>query len=355
MLYAGFFLSRNGYNGPMNIVNAFEGLLLPGLVGDHDGVIETVLSKLFIRGDEVHKAYKHRTADFADLADRSVRRKYIAEDFFWNNIMAPNVYLELRGVRREGDQFVHVDHKEGEDWYIVMRKIDNERNLMRALEEGILPGGKLGEYVGALYARLEMLTEARKQGLKEFFDKEALHVREEVIGTRDWAYTAEPHLSRADVDRAAELMERVLSAEAYFQNPIKTLSVVIDTNPENIFLFDEGVSFIDVMPPKDAWRVHDRYFALCRTSADVSALVGKTHAEALHDSYEALSPLPPEAVRMVYEIAAALIQTPYRKMVGRDDLAAKYADYVRSRSEDLALLLEEKSRSIGLSSFVSGE
>jgi aminoglycoside phosphotransferase family enzyme len=338
----GFFLSESGYNGPMNIVTALEDLSLEGIKEDHDRVIETVLSKLFVRGEEVYKAYKHRTADFADLADRDMRRKYIAEDFFWNNAMAPEIYLELRHVKHDGERFVHVEDVHGEDWYIVMKKIDTSQDLMRAIESGVLPRKALALYVRTLLERILVLTEARRGELEEFFDKDAAHVRSEVLGACDWAaFDGAPYLTPTEVARAKVLMERALEKETYFQNPIEHISVVIDTNAENILFLDGKVSFIDVMPPKDAWRVHDRYFLVCRTSADIRAQQGDEHADILHETYGAHTPLPPEMVRTVYEIAASLIQVPYRKMVGRDDLAVKYADHVRRLCGELEELFED--------------
>lgn len=326
----------------MNIVTALEDLALEGINGDHDRVIETVLSKLFVRGEEVHKAYKHRTADFADLADRDIRRAYIAEDFFWNNAMAPEIYRELRHVRREGNQFLHVAESEGEDWYIVMQKIDTSQDLMRAIETGTLSKDTLALYVRTLLERLLTLTEARRGELERFFTNDAAHIRAEVLGACDWAsFDGAPHLTLHEVARARALMERALDKEKYFQNPVKDISVVIDTNAENILFIDGKIMFIDVMPPKDAWRVHDRYFLICRTSADIRAQHGDEHADVLHDTYGEHSELPPETVRTLYEIAASLIQVPYRKMVGRDDLAAKYADHVRRLCGELEELLED--------------
>ncbi len=323
----------------MNIVTALEALAVEGVEGEHDRVIETVLSKLFVRGDKVHKAYKHRTADFADLADREVRRGYIAEDFFWNNAMAPEIYLELRGVRRKGEQLVHVSESE-EDWYIVMQKIDTDRDLHRMIERGVLREEELAEYVRVLMERLTALSLARRAGLEEYFERGVAHVHAEVMGTCDWAYTAAPLLTREEVDRAGRLMQRAMQTESYFAGDMNSVAVVIDTNGENILFLEGGVSFIDVMPPKDAWRVHDRYFIVCRTSADISALSEGGLAEILHESY-AIVP-PPEIVRMVYEIAAALIQVPYRKMVGREDLAEKYANFVRLRCDELAGLFDQR-------------
>lgn len=324
----------------MNIVSALEALAIPGIEGPHDHVIETVLSKLFVHGNEVHKAYKHRTADFADLANREVRRDYIAEDFFWNNAMAPDIYLELRHVKQDGDQFTHVREGEGEDWYIVMQKIDTRRDLMQAISSQLLNKEELAEYVRTLLRRLLILTEARRGALGEFFDKDAAHVRSEILGACDWAGAdGAPYLTSVEVGGARALLERALNREIYFKDPIKNISVVIDTNAENILFLDGKVSFIDVMPPKDAWRVHDRYFLICRTSADIEAQIGGDHTAVLHETYGESTELPSEIVRAVYEIAASLIQVPYRKMVGQNDLALCYADFVRRRCIELERML----------------
>jgi aminoglycoside phosphotransferase family enzyme len=335
----GFLFSCYAYNMQMNIVTALEQLSVEGIVGDHDHVIETVLSKLFVRGDEVHKAYKHRTADFADLTLRAVRRDYIGEDFFWNNAMAPEVYLELRGVQHVGEQLVHTNETDAEDWYIVMKKIDTSKDLIRILERDVPSTAQLSEYVEVLLSRLTELTLVRRAGLEAFFEKGESHIQSEVLGTLGWARTADDHLSEVDMLYAEKLLRRAIERESYFQAPVETISVVIDVNGENILFLDEGISFIDVMPPKDEWRVHDAYFVVCRSSADVGALAGVAHADILHEAYARTHPLPSETVRLVYEIASALIQVPYRKMVGRNDLAAKYASFVKTRCRELDALL----------------
>lgn len=338
----GFFLRQNRYNSPVNIVTALETLSVEGLQDGHDHIIETVLSKLFIRGDEVHKAYKHRVADFANLTHRETRRAYISEDFFWNNVMAPEIYLELRHVLRDGNQFIHVNEDDAEDWYIVMKKIDSGRDLLKTLEKGEVEEIELREYAKLLTERLRLLTNEKGKDLSMHINKGTAHISSEVLGVCDWASVGgDPHLSYDEVMHAKELLSKALEREKYFHAPI-SLSVVIDTNPDNIIFLDEGVSFIDVMPPKDSWRVHDRYFPLCRTSADIAALSHRDHAEPLHHEYGKSEALPPETVRVVYELAAALIQVPYRKMVGRDDLAAKYADFVRAQMQTLEQLLAEQ-------------
>jgi aminoglycoside phosphotransferase family enzyme len=318
----------------MTIVEALEELRVDGLTTGHDHIIETVLSKLFFRGNEVQKAYKHRTADFANLADKDTRREWITEDFHWNNIMAPEIYLELRHVTRKNDRFMHTSPSLAEDWYIVMRRFEHGRDLLSALEKDTITHEDLSMYTRLLTERLRTLTERKKDGLAYYTAKGNTHLKDEVLGVCDWAYTAVPHLTNEDVDRAKKVLSHIFEREEYFTRPMN-LSVVIDTNPDNIILLDNGISFIDVMPPKDSWRVHDRYFALCRTSADISALLGEKRANVLHDTYSTLETLPPEIVRKTYELASGLIQVPYRKMIGRDDLASAYTKFVKKRIEEL--------------------
>jgi aminoglycoside phosphotransferase family enzyme len=302
-------------------------------------VIETVLSKLFLRGDEVHKAYKHRSADFADLTDKETRRRYISEDFFWNNVMAPEIYLELRHVLKDDDRFVHVEPEEAEDWYIVMRKIDTERDLLKRLRDEHPSDEELASYARTLTTRLRALTEARGSDLRSHLDRSTAHVRDEILGVLDWARTAAPHLSQGDIDRAQLLLTRTFEEVSYFKNDID-LSVVIDNNPENIVFIGGDASFIDVMPPKDSWRVHDPYFSICRTSADICALGIPESAETLHEEYRLHRELPPPVVRHAYELAAALIQTPYRKMVERPELADRYAEFSRKKMDGLEKALD---------------
>ena len=186
----------------MTIVEALEKLRVEGLTDDHDHIIETVLSKLFIRGNEVHKAYKHRTADFADLADKDIRREWITEDFHWNNIMAPEIYLELRHVANENDRFIHTSPSLAEDWYIVMRRFEHGRDLLSRLEADTVTHTDLSTYTRLLIERLRTLTETKKDSLAHHIAKGNTHLKDEVLGVCDWAYTASPHLTSEDVDRA---------------------------------------------------------------------------------------------------------------------------------------------------------
>jgi hypothetical protein len=209
-----------------------------------------------------------------------------------------------------------------------MQKVDTSHDLLRALSMQTITSENLTQYVAVLIERLARLTVQYSSELHSYIQKGATHIKDEIISTCDWAYTATPFLNADTVNQAKALFEQAFAVEPYFKNP-PALSVVIDTNPDNIIFLDGSVSFLDVMPPKDSWRVHDRYFPLCRTSVDVS-LFNPSLAEAIHSAYGEREVRPSPIVRAVYELAAALIQVPYRKMVGQDVLAKKYGLFVQT-------------------------
>jgi len=247
--------------------------------------------------------------------------------------------LELRHMAFDGKQFVQVEPDAAEDWYLLMRKVDTKHSLINILETGIPKRFDLILYVETLTKRLEQLTLERTSELEEFVERGTAHIQSEIMGVFAWAQTASPQLDREDTKRTEQVLRRSLSEHSYWRGPVSSLSVVVDNNPDNILFLAAGVSFIDTMPPKAEWRVHDRYFALCRTSADISALAGSEQAEVLHETYALKYGLPSDIVRTTYEIAAALIQVPYRKMVGQVDLASHYATFVRRRTAELERLL----------------
>lgn len=321
----------------MTIVEALENLKVEGMNGDNDHIIETVLSKLFVRGDEVHKAYKHRIALFGDLTKRDVRKKFISDDFAWNNVMSPEIYLELRHVAVRDGAYAHVDPESAEDHYIVMRRIDPKKGLVLMLESGEIKPDDLARYVASITDRLRILEKMYASQLQEYIDRGTAHVKDEIVNTCNWAYTADPFLLPDDVDRAKTLFLKTFESETYLKDGARS-SVVIDTNPDNIFFIDGSVSFLDVMPPRDSWRIHDPYFIICRTSADVS-IHDPALAEALHHEYAKREVLPSKAVRTAYEIAGALIQVPYRKLVGQTVAAEKYGAFVKRRMDLLEELL----------------
>lgn len=320
----------------MDIVTAFELGLVEDFGSVDDLVIDTVLSKLFFSGDFVYKAYKHRNSDFGDLSHPEFRKTYHEQDFYWNNLMSPEVYVSLHKVSLIDGYYRESDGTR-EDYYVKMKKIDTRRDLTKILESAhpLLPH-ELESYVVQITEKLDALTRTNASSLQHFLDLGREHVFDELRAVESWAHSAREHLSSEDIKSAMDQIQYALDSDSYFQNlKPSDLSVVIDTNPDNVLFLEEGVVFIDVMPPKENWRVHDRYFVVCRTSSDLSAYQRQQDADQLHTTYGAYAALPSSRVRMVYELASALIQVPYRVMLGAQKSAEKYASLVRSHTKIL--------------------
>lgn len=322
------------HNARMTLAEAFAQLRVLGFETPHDHVIETVLSRVCIRDDKVYKAYKHREADFADLTHQETRREYVREDFEWNQCMSPEVYLALHHVARDGEMYRHVGEGEAEDWYQEMKRVDTSYDLPRMLVSGRMTTQDVTLYVETLLTRLRELSRARRTKLEHIFARGNGHVHNEMLGTLAWASTVRTHLPSELMSRTERALREVIARSSYFRNPI-ALSVVIDVNSENILFLPEGVSFMDVMPPKDEWRVHDPLFLLARTSADMHAYGRGEYSSVLYETYARMHGEVPKEVALAYEIVALLIQVPYRVMVGDEDMASAYADVLASRVREL--------------------
>jgi aminoglycoside phosphotransferase family enzyme len=323
----------------MTLADAFAESRVEGMDTPHDHHVETVLSRLYFRGDEVCKVYKHRKADFADLTHHETRRTYVREDFEWNQCMSPQVYLELRGVKRDGEMYLHTDPDDAEDWYQVMRRIDTSRDLPHMLLGGLVRQGELQLYVETLLTRLRELTQERGDALGHVFLRGNTHVQQEMLGTLGWASTATEHISSALLTRIEHVLKEVIRSSAYFQQDV-SLSIVIDVNGENILFLPDGVAFIDVMPPKDDWRVHDPLFLVARTGADIRARGQGELVPLLYQSYRDLRGETPVEVCLAYEICALLIQVPYRLMIGETEVSSQYAKVLATTVEELEGILK---------------
>lgn len=143
----------------MNLIEAFEQNSVDGFDNQTDGSIETLISKLFFFGDRVVKAYKWKRTFFGDFENKDFRQDYYEEDFFWNQKMAPEIYLELKSVKKIGQKYVNAN-KEADDHYILMERIDNKKNLTNLLTEKAVTNQNLNDII-SIMAKREIFPQAR--------------------------------------------------------------------------------------------------------------------------------------------------------------------------------------------------
>src|SRR5690606_17954935 len=89
---------------------------------------------------------------FLDFSTRDRRLRFCADEVSLNGRIAPDLYLGVAPVLRDGEGFrlgqILQSAEEGagaEDWLVVMRRFDQERLLVNVAERGELTAAMIGD------------------------------------------------------------------------------------------------------------------------------------------------------------------------------------------------------------------
>lgn len=317
----------------MNLLEAFEKQAVSGISGVSDKVIETLISKLFFFGDKVYKVYKWNKAFFGDFSSLAFRKEFYEEDFFWNNAMAPHIYLDLKPVKFDGHSFVETDIDDAEDLYIVMNKIDEKDNLTKKLIGKDISAEDLRVITREMTAELDKLTKEKIDTLKDVIGMGLFALEKQIVEElRAWCYMADPLYTKEKTDKVLEVLLRAITDDEYLKNFKKSdLSLAIDNHSDNILFSNGKLGFLDIFPPRDIWRIVDPFYNICRLATDVAVLQGRDLANEMYDEYKKIMPLGPEKIKSVYELKAALIKGPYLAVLKRGEEAQKYFDFIEQK------------------------
>lgn len=321
----------------MNLIQAFDQKLVEGLVTPPDKIIETVVSRLYFYGDKVCKVYKYEKAFFGDFSSLEFRRNFYEEDFGWNHIMSPDIYLALQCVKKSDSQYKLANFSEAEDFYIEMKKIDVEKNLTNLILARQINENDLKKITAEMTLRIQNLTNSRKDKMTALFQRgwADLH-REDIEDLRNLCYMVDLQLPKSKTDEIIDVLENATRENDYFQDyNLNNLSLMIDNHSDNIIFFNGKVEFIDILPPKENWRVGDPYFNICRPAVDVAVLWSEEKADLMYQTYEQIVNSVPPAVKTNYEIRSAMIQVSYFYMLNKPELAEKYLKFTEQKISSL--------------------
>jgi len=285
-------------------------------------VIETMLSKLFFSGGKVYKFYKWEKAFYGDLSEAGFREKFIREDFFWNNIMSPGVYKRLEVLKNE---------KGEDDLCIIMNKFENSLTFTDYIENKNLTQGNLKDFVKNIILKQREITAIKKNELGNFLSEDLKHIETGAIeDMKSWCLMSKD-IKENKINFVAEKLADILETDEYHKwNNVARKSACIDGNGDNFIIEGGKILFIDIMPPKENWRVKDEVFNLARTAADIRALNGNNFlADSVYSEYAKITGIEvPEITRRLYETRAAMIQTAYGYILNQKDRAEKYNSWV---------------------------
>jgi len=318
----------------MNLIEAFEQNLIDGLnTSSPDKTIETIISKIFFYEEKVFKIYKYEKFFFGDFTSLQFRKDFYFEDFSQNQLMAPEVYLFLRGVKKAGDKYLFSGREEAEDFFIEMKKFDDNNNLTNLLLGKKIDKIQLGTIAEEMVLRLKKLTEAKRDKYKNYFKNRLLDIHiADLESDKNLLYLIPSNVPKEKVDKIIGLaLKASLKNRYYLDYNSDNLSILIDNHADNIVFLNGKVQFIDVLPPKESWRVGDLNFVICRLATDVAVLGSSKLADAVYVNCEAM----PEKIKRIYEIRSALIQAWCFYSVNKSEIAEKYLKFAEEKALSL--------------------
>ena len=216
-------------------------------------VVETHVSTLFMVGDMTYKVKKPIRTGFLDFSTREARELACHREVDLNRRFAPDVYLGVDDVSREG---VMVDH------VVVMKRLPDDRRLSERLE---LPG--IGDELREL-ARLIVKVHAGSPRSPEI-DAASGHDAMSALWTEGLEqlghFAGGPlerrDLERSDLDRMATLVGRYLGGRRrLFDQRIGdgcALDGHGDLLAEDIFCLEDGPRLLDCLEFDDRLRFGD--------------------------------------------------------------------------------------------------
>ena len=174
----------------MDITRLIEGLSLPSAYGRAVDVVEvhqTHISAVFLAGSLAYKIKKPVDLGFVDYSTIERRRRCCEEEVRLNRRLAPDVYLGVVPVNRQGDSVRVEGTGEVVEWAVKMRRLPDAATLRARIR-----GGDVGTAaVEELSRRLALFHESAPSGPKvaasctfeaivrnarENFDQAARHV-----------------------------------------------------------------------------------------------------------------------------------------------------------------------------------
>lgn len=301
-------------------------------------IISTGSSHVFIfkENNVALKVYRrdneHWNKNFSDMSEGEARRTFIMMDYEWNHFYSPEIYLGIKQARptKEGTLELSEDISLGDELIIEMKILKSDTFLMNILSGDV-------ELTIADYFSIgkQMALITQPQTLKPGTDENFYEImKERVVDLTSWIKS----LPTADKSFTSKLefylhsyTERSRSRFELLTR--KDLVAVIDCHAANAVYEQGKISCIDVLLPKELWRVsrvNDNFF---RIGVDIAVLRGQVAYEAYRDGFMSITPFDTsdEMFDLIYCASTMFgVQSTYaEKDESHKPLVDKYYSFVK--------------------------
>ncbi len=251
--------------------------------------LQTHISSIFLTGERAYKLKKPVNFGFLDFSTLELRRRYCQAEVELNRRLAPEVYLGVEPITREGERLRLGGAGEVVDWLVVMRELDQELLGLRVLERGELGEREVDQLVAVLAPfyrdartgegidRYGTLEAVKYNTDENFAQTEAgvgkLLSRERYEHIRDW--TGRFYRERADLFSRRLREGRIRESHG-------------DLHLGNMFLYEPPVIF-DCIEFNERFRCGDVAVDLAFLAMDLDFRGRRDLSERLIDGYVAAS------------------------------------------------------------------
>jgi aminoglycoside phosphotransferase family enzyme/predicted kinase len=195
----------------MELSRLIEALSDPSAYPDAADAVEvrqTHISVVFLAGSFAYKVKKPVNLGFVDYGTSERRRHFCEEEVRLNRRLAPDVYLGVAPVVRDGDRVRLEGEGEAVEWAVKMARLPDAAALRARLERGELTAEALGELADRLAAFHASAEGGERVAASASFEVVARNARENF---EQAAPQAGVTLSRAVLDRLKVRTESALA------------------------------------------------------------------------------------------------------------------------------------------------
>lgn len=301
-----------------NIIEVFKSGRIRGGVIRPKHII-TAISNVFVFEDKAYKIYKGDNEffnkNFNDLSLKDNRFNFTKDDFTWNNLLSPEVYLEIKGLYLDNNNVVFGEVTgTAYELVIIMKSLDMKESLINRLIENRISFDdcyKIGFQFGL---RENELPKTKIEG--SLYDN-FISRCDDVV---PWIKSAEKYIGKDNIDYYTSFLRSYVDNNKEILSIDSDLGSCQDIHADNAVYTNDTLFPIDTFSPKLEWRQGYKFLNIYRLATDIYVFLGKECFENVLRGYvdSAHVTLPRFSDKFLV-LYCELISCPYQYMLAQND------------------------------------
>lgn len=258
----------------------------PHSADDDIELIQTHVSAVFLTGDYAYKLKKEVNFGFLDYSTLEKRKHFLEAEIEMNNAIAPELYLEVVSITKEGDNYTLNGKGKAVEYALKMRQFPQENLFINLFEAGKLDIEKMTE-LGKIVAQFHESAKindyissfGKVDKVKEAFD-ENYQQTQGYIGraqTQEQLTETQAYTDKFFAEKAALFEKRITD------NKIKECHG--DLHLKNICLWQDKIQLFDRIEFNEPFRFVDVMYDVAFVMMDLEAREKPDFANAFLNAY----------------------------------------------------------------------